>query len=58
MAEGEGEAAGSRAGRLIDVVDHPLLFMLATTLFVVAFINILYYLCIKAGWTGPASLFK
>lgn len=58
MADGEGESVGSKAGRFIDVADHPILYMLAVTLFVVAFMNILYYAFVQLGWTGPASLFK
>lgn len=60
MADGEGtaERATGRVGRFIDLADHPILYMIATTLFVVAFMNLFYYGFVRLGWTGPASLFK
>lgn len=58
MPEGEAERATGSVGKIIDIADHPILFMIATTLFVVVFINLFYYFFVQLGWTGPASLFK
>lgn len=59
MAEnGAAEEVGGRAGRVIDLADHPLLYALALTLIVVAMINILYYLAVRLGWTGVAAFFR
>ena len=56
MAEGEGvERAG---GRIVNILDHPLLYALAITFLVISLSAFLYWGFLKLGWSGPASLFR
>jgi hypothetical protein len=57
-SEGTAERTAGGVGKWIDVADHPILYMIAVTLFVVAFMNLFYYAFVQLGWNGPASLFK
>lgn len=61
MADGSehvGEEAGRTADRVVDLADHPLVYALAITLMVIAMMALLYYLFVRLGLDGPASLIR
>ena len=58
MAEGEAESAERAGGRIVNILDHPLLYALAITFLVISLSAFLYWGFLKLGWTGPASLFR
>lgn len=56
MPEGEGEKASGKMSRIVELIDHPLLFALAMTLMVVPMMALLTALFKYLGWAGPAAL--
>ena len=56
MPEGEGERVSGKMGRIVELMDHPLLFALAITLMVVPMMALLTALFKWLGWAGPAAL--
>ncbi len=52
----EGEKVGGRLGRVVDIIDHPIVFALAITLMVVPIMALLTVLFTWAGLPGPRSL--
>lgn len=54
--DGEKSSAGGKVGRLVELLDHPLLFALAITMMVVPMMALLTALFKYLGWAGPAAL--
>lgn len=54
--ESEGASVSGKASRLVELVDHPLLFALSITLMVVPMMALLTALFKWLGWAGPAAL--
>lgn len=52
----EGETPQGAVGRLIEIVDHPLVFGIAIVFLVVPIMALLTVLFKFLGWPGPASL--
>lgn len=54
---GEAEKVGSKAGHILDLADHPLLFAFALVLMIVPMMAMAHAAFAFMGWNGPASLF-
>lgn len=54
----EGEKVGAKAGRFVDLADHPLMFAMSITFIVIAMSALLNWGFTALGWPGPAGLFK